>query len=131
MAALNQQAANQVDMCSDDGSPKAKTISVIMRPDPEGVAKLSEIERKNIKKQFLNVFQDFPEDEDSFGDSKAAQLVAASSSKQQNSKVKPKKEKKDKPQDEEESRIRDEKKRQSDQQKKIEEEKIQTAILEA
>jgi hypothetical protein len=39
-----------------DESPKAKTIHVIMRPDPEGFAKLSEIERKNIKKQFLNVF---------------------------------------------------------------------------
>jgi hypothetical protein len=43
-----------------------------MRPDPEGTVKLSEIERKNIKKQFLNVFQDFPEEEETFGDSKAA-----------------------------------------------------------
>ena len=43
-----------------------------MRPDPEGASKLTEIERKNIKKQFINVFQDFPEDEEAFGDSKAA-----------------------------------------------------------
>lgn len=83
-----------------------------MRPDPEGTAKLTEIERKNIKKQFINVFQDFPEDEDAFGDSKAAKLVAATGSKVQNSKPKPKKEKQH---DGEETRIRDEKKRQSDQ----------------
>lgn len=59
----------------DDESPKAKSWHVIMRPelDEDGeVVKISEFDRKNMKKQFLNVFQDFPEDEESFGDSKAA-----------------------------------------------------------
>jgi len=43
-----------------------------MRPEAEPV-KLSEVEKKAIKRQILNVFEDFPEDEDSyFGDSKAA-----------------------------------------------------------
>lgn len=50
-----------------------------MRPEVEPV-KLTEVEKKAIKRQILNVFEDFPEDEESyFGDSKAAQMVAASS----------------------------------------------------
>jgi hypothetical protein len=55
----------------DDQSPRPKTIHIIMRPDNDDT-KISELEKKNIKKQFLNVFQDFPEDEETFGDSKAA-----------------------------------------------------------
>ena len=67
--ALNAQfPATQSDK---EESPKAKTIHVIMRPDNDGT-KISEIEKKNIKKQFLNVFQDFPEDEDAFEASKAS-----------------------------------------------------------
>ena len=51
-----------------------------MRPETEDgeFVKISDFEKKNMKKQFLNVFQDFPEDEESFGDSKAAKLAAAS-----------------------------------------------------
>jgi hypothetical protein len=81
-----------------------------MRPDKDEdgeIIKLSEFERKNIKKQFLNVFQDFPEEEDTFGDSKAAQLAGTG--------AKPKKEKKEKIVDLEEQKLKDERKRQSDQ----------------
>lgn len=84
-----------MEVYSDDESPKAKTIHVIMRPEKDGeVVKISEIEKKNMKKQLKNVFEDFPEDEESFGDTKASQLAAANQ--------KPKKEKKDKKIDEEE-----------------------------
>ena len=78
-----------------------------MRPEVDGEqVKLTEQEKKNIKKQLKNVFLDFPEDEESFGDSKASQLVAASQLK-----PKVKKDKKEKTIGEEEQKIRDEKKR--------------------
>jgi hypothetical protein len=38
-----------------------------MRPDEEEKGrKITELERKNMKKQFLNIFNDFPEDEEGF-----------------------------------------------------------------
>lgn len=60
---------NHVD--EDDGSPKARTIHIIMRDDEddEKGKKISEIERKNMKKQFLNIMNEFPEDEGGFEDS--------------------------------------------------------------
>lgn len=83
-----------------------------MRPDDEEEKgrKITELEKKNMKKQFLNIFHDFPEDEDGYEDSEAAKLAAQS----QKVAVKPKKEKKEKVIDEEEQKIRVEKKRQSD-----------------
>jgi len=48
------QSSNN-EIYRDDESPRAKTIHVIMRPDGDS-AKISEQEKKNIKKQFLNVF---------------------------------------------------------------------------
>lgn len=40
-----------MEVYSDDESPKAKTIHVIMRPEKDGeVVKISEIEKKNMKK---------------------------------------------------------------------------------
>jgi len=63
---------------NEESSPRPKSIHVIMRPEDEP-SKLTEVEKKAIKRQFLNVFEDFPEDEESyFGDSKAAQLAASS-----------------------------------------------------
>ena len=41
--------------------------------------KISEIEKKNIKKQFKNVIHEFPDEEEGFEDSKAAKLAATSS----------------------------------------------------
>lgn len=61
-----------------------------------------------------DVFEDFPFEEETFGDSKAAQLVAAST-KGKHIDGPPKKPKKEKVIDEEEQRLRDEKKRKSDQ----------------
>ena len=84
-----------------------------MRPEAEPV-KLSEVEKKAIKRQILNVFEDFPEDEDSyFGDSKAAQL-AASSGGGEKKPEKYSKDKKAKTINKEEQKLRDERKRQSD-----------------
>lgn len=42
-----------------------------MRPDDEEEKgrKITELEKKNMKKQFLNIFHDFPEDEDGYEDS--------------------------------------------------------------
>ena len=69
-----------------------------MRPsEEEEDRKISEIEKKNIKKMFINDFQDFPEEEGE-EDSKAAKLAAS-----QKPPLKPKKqEKKDRVIDEEE-----------------------------
>ena len=90
--------ANNMEVYSDEDSPRPKSIHVIMRPEKDGqVVKLTETEKKNMKKQLKQAcFQDFPEDEDRFffEDSKAAQLAAAGSSKQTTKKEK--KEKKDK-----------------------------------
>ena len=48
-----------------------------MRPDEEE-NKVSEIEKKNIKKRFITEFQQFPADEEAFEeDSKAAKLAAS------------------------------------------------------
>ena len=73
-----------------------------MRPEHDG-AKISEQEKLMIKKQLLqqDVFEDFPFEEETFGDSKAAQLVAAST-KGKHIDGAPKKQKKDKIIDEEE-----------------------------
>lgn len=50
-----------------------------MRLDDEDKGrKISELERKNMKKQFLNIFNEFPEDEGGFEDSEAAKLAAQS-----------------------------------------------------
>ena len=58
-------------------SPKAQSVHVIMRPDEEE-NKVSEIEKKNIKKRFITEFQQFPADEEAFEeDSKAAKLAAS------------------------------------------------------
>jgi hypothetical protein len=44
-------AGQTMEVYSDDESPKAKTIHVIMRPEKNGeVVKISEIEKKNMKK---------------------------------------------------------------------------------
>ena len=51
----NNTSSSNVDVLYDEESPRGKTISVIMRPDNDGT-KISEQEKKNIKKQFLNVF---------------------------------------------------------------------------
>lgn len=75
-----------------DLSPKSKSIHIIMRPDEdEDVRKISEFEKKNRKKQFLNIFQEFPEDEGGFEDTEAAKLAKQSQKQPQ----KPKKEKKE------------------------------------
>jgi hypothetical protein len=71
---LGASGANHAtDLYSEgDESPRPKSIHVILRPESEP-NKLSEIEKKAIKRQFLNVFEDFPEDEEAFfGESKAA-----------------------------------------------------------
>lgn len=45
------------DIYGHDDSPRAKTIHVIMRPEVDGEqVKLTEQEKKNIKKQLKNVF---------------------------------------------------------------------------
>lgn len=63
----------------DDGSPKARTIHIIMRDDDdEKGKKISEMQKKNMKKQFLNIMNEFPEDEGGFEDSQAAKLAAQS-----------------------------------------------------
>lgn len=52
----------------DEDSPKAKSIHLIMRPDDDS-GKITEQEKKNWKKQFLQVMNEFPEDEGGFEDS--------------------------------------------------------------
>lgn len=89
-------------------SPKSKSIHIILRPDEDDEnRKVRDIEKKNMKKQFLNCFEEFPEDEAGFEDSEAAKLAAQS----QKVPPKPKKEKNQRVVDEEEQKIRDEKKR--------------------
>jgi hypothetical protein len=71
------QDNKQQDDDEYDESPRAKSIHIIMRPDEdEEVRKISEIEKKNMKKQFMNIFNEFPEDEAGFEDSEAAKLAA-------------------------------------------------------
>ena len=54
----------------DEGSPKAKSIHIIMRQDEEEKGrKITDQEKKNMKKQFLNIMNEFPEDEGGFEDS--------------------------------------------------------------
>ena len=84
----------------------------------------------------LNVFEDFPEDEQT--DTKASQMISSKSGGNADTfplsgvKYKDKKGARGGAViGEEEQRLRDEKKRMSDQQKQIEEEKIQIAIIEA
>ncbi|CDW78661.1 UNKNOWN [Stylonychia lemnae] len=124
----NQSNPQQKEDSDLDDSPKSKSVHIILRQDEEDKGrKITDQEKKNMKKQFLNIYNDFAEDEGGFEDSEAAKL-AAQSSKQP---VKPKKDKKEKVYDSEKQKLRDEKKRISDQQRKIEEEKIQSAINEA
>ena len=48
-----------------------------MRQDEEDKGrKITDQEKKNMKKQFLNLYNEFPEDEGDFEDSQAAKLVA-------------------------------------------------------
>jgi len=48
-------------------SPRAKSIDITIRPDEEDKGrKISELERKNMKKRFLNIFNDFSEQEEGF-----------------------------------------------------------------
>lgn len=79
----------------NDLSPKAKSIHIIMRPDEDGeTRKITEQERKNMKRQFKQVFEQFPEDETAFfEDSKAAKIAGQNYSKNTQ---KNKKDKKDK-----------------------------------
>jgi hypothetical protein len=56
----------------NERSPKSHSIHIIMRKDEDGDAKVTEIEKKNIKKRFIQEFEQFPEDEEGFEDSKAA-----------------------------------------------------------
>ena len=125
-----KSAANFYSDGGEDSPPRPKSIHVILRPEAEPV-KLTEVEKKAIKRQMLNVFEDFPEDEQT--DTKASLIASKSADTggMGNTKYKEKKGAKGAVIGEEEQRLRDKKKRMSDQQKQIEEEKIQIAILEA
>jgi len=72
-----QSGSNEVEEEQrQETSPKAQSIHVILRPDDEE-NKISEMEKKNIKKRFITEFQQFPADEEGFEeDSKAAKLAA-------------------------------------------------------
>ena len=69
--ALEDASTTNKDDDDYDESPRAKSIHIIMRPDEEEEKgrKITELERKNMKKQFMNTFNDFPEDEGGFEDS--------------------------------------------------------------
>lgn len=69
----NEQQPTEQDSEDEDGAKRAKSIHIILRRDEEDV-KISEIERKNMKKKFINNENDnLPEvEEEEYTDSKAA-----------------------------------------------------------
>ena len=56
--------ALKVEDDNRDLSPRPKSIHIILRPEDDGEQrKISEQERKNMKKQFKNVIKEFHEEE--------------------------------------------------------------------
>lgn len=59
-------------------SPRAKSIHKMIKIEDDGENKISEIEKKNIKKRFISEFSQFPIIEEGCEeDSKAAKLAAS------------------------------------------------------
>ncbi len=60
--------------------PKSDSIHIVMRYDSEN--KVSDVEKRTMKKMLLDAFKDFPEEEDEFEpDSAAAQIMQKSTQK--------------------------------------------------
>ena len=75
-SALNKEGENnKYESTDEDDYKKAKSISEILRPTSDEVVKISELDRKNMKKQLKYEFKDFPEDEYDIGDISEAALL--------------------------------------------------------
>ena len=49
----------------------------ILRPDDDGDVKVSDMEKKNMKKRFKNHYVEFPEDDEGFEYTKAAKIAGS------------------------------------------------------
>lgn len=72
------QAVNEEEEEQAEASPRAKSIHIMLRIEDDEENKVSEMEKKSIKRRFISEFQQFPADEEGFEeDSKAAKLAAS------------------------------------------------------